>query len=48
MSSENKKHKAKNSFLHNGGDKEDCRLKRVMYYTKRQRNKIKSQCKEYE
>lgn len=47
MSSENKKRKAKNSFLHNGGDKED-RLKRVMYYTKRQRNKIKSQCKEYE
>ena len=41
MASENKKRKAKNSYLHNGGDKSDYKLKRIMYYTKRQRNKLK-------
>lgn len=41
MASENKKNKAKNSPLINGADKEDCRMKRVMYYTKRDRNKLK-------
>lgn len=41
MSSENKKNKAKNSRLINGADKEDCRMKRIMYYTKRDRNKLK-------
>ena len=43
MASENKKRKAKNSYLHNGADKEDGRLKRHMYYTKRQRNSIKKE-----
>lgn len=41
MASENKKNKAKNSHLINGADKEDCKMKRVMYYTKRDRNKLK-------
>lgn len=41
MASENKKRKAKNSYLHNGADKIDGKLKRVMYFTKRQRNKNK-------
>lgn len=43
MASENKKRKAKNSYLHNGGDKEDSRMKRTMYFTKRQRNKLKKE-----
>lgn len=41
MASENKKRKAQNSYLHNGGDKVDYKLKRIMYYTKRERNKLK-------
>lgn len=41
MASENKKRKAKNSYLHNGADKMDGKLKRSMYFTKRQRNKCK-------
>lgn len=41
MSSENKKRKAKNSYLHNGADKKDSKLKRIIYFTKRQRNKNK-------
>ena len=41
VASENKKNKAKNSTLINGADKENCRMKRVMYYTKRDRNKLK-------
>jgi hypothetical protein len=41
MASENKKRKAKNSYLHNGADKEDGKLKREMYYTKRERQKDK-------
>ena len=41
MASLNKKRKAKNSYLHNGADKKDDKLKRFMYYTKRQRNKNK-------
>ena len=36
MASENKKKKAKNSYLSNGGDKLDGKFKRVMYFTKRQ------------
>lgn len=36
MASQNKKRKAKNSYLYNGGDKIDCKMKRVMYFTKRQ------------
>ena len=41
MASQNKKRKAKNSYLHNGGDKFDMKMKRVMYFTKRQRKKLK-------
>ena len=41
MASENKKRKAKNSYLHNGGDKCDIKIKRITYFTKRQRNKNK-------
>lgn len=43
MASENKKRKARNSYLHNGADKKDCRMKHYMYFTKRSRkhcNKI--------
>lgn len=39
MASENKKRKARNSYLYNGGDKKDYKMKRIMYFTKRQRNK---------
>ena len=39
MASISKKKKAKNSYLHNGADKKDGKLKRRMYFTKRQRNK---------
>ena len=46
MTSENKKRKAKNSYLHNGGENHDGKLKRFMYFTKRQRNKNKLECKE--
>ena len=41
MASENKKRKAKNSYLTNGGEKIDGKFKRIMYFTKRQRNKNK-------
>lgn len=41
MASENKKRKAKNSYLHNGGDRLDLKMKRIAYYTKRDRNKLK-------
>lgn len=41
MASENKKKKAKNNYLYNGGDKHDEKMKRIMYFTKRQRNKNK-------
>ena len=34
MASQNKKKKAKNSYMVNGGEKCDLRLKRIMYYTK--------------
>ena len=37
MASENKKRKARNSYLLNGADKKDCRMKRYMYFTKRAR-----------
>ena len=37
MASRNKKKKAKNSYMVNGGEKCDLRLKRIMYYTKRER-----------
>ena len=41
MASENKKRKARNSYLYSGADKLDCKMKRTMYYTKRQRKKLK-------
>ena len=41
MASQNKKRKAKNSYLSNGGEKLDGKNKRIMYYTKRQRKKLK-------
>lgn len=47
MASKNKKNKAKNSYIHNGGDKQDWIMKRFMYFTKRQRNKNKAECKEW-
>jgi len=46
MTSENKKRKAKNSYLHNGADKLDGKLKGIMYFTKRQRNKDKQALKQ--
>ena len=42
MASQNKKRKAQNSYLSNGGEKLDGKNKRIMYYTKRQRKKLKS------
>ena len=39
MASENKKRKARNTYLSNGADKKDGKLKGEMYFTKRQRNK---------
>ena len=44
MASQNKKKKAKNSYMVNGGEKCDLRLKRIMYYTKRERNRLKKSC----
>ena len=41
MASRNKKKKAKNSYMINGGEKCDLRLKRIMYYSKRERNRLK-------
>ena len=41
MASQNKKRKAQNSYLYNGGEKLDGKNKRIMYYTKRQRKKLK-------
>lgn len=37
MASQNKKQK--NSYPYNGADKRDCKMKRIMYFTKRQRIK---------
>ena len=41
MASQNKKKKAQNSYLSNGGEKLDGKNKRIMYYTKRQRKNLK-------
>ena len=41
MASENKKRKARNSYMYEGGEKCDLKMKRTMYFTKRQRNKLK-------
>ena len=43
MASNNKKNKAKNSFLYNGGDKHDDKISGITYFTKRQRNKLKTE-----
>lgn len=48
MASKNKKNKAKNSYLHNGADKFDGKMKKIMYFTKRQRNKNKEECNKVE
>lgn len=40
MASENKKNKARNSFIHNGGEKNDIeqwKCKGIAYFTKRDR-----------
>lgn len=43
MASRNKKNKARNSYIHNGGEKlPDWKCKRIMYFTKPQRNKNKN------
>lgn len=41
MASENKKRKARNSYIYNGGEKDDTKMKRIMYFNKRKRNKNK-------
>lgn len=43
MTSQNKKKKARNSFINNGGEKDTIKLKRIKYYNKKQRNQIKSE-----
>ena len=47
IASENKKRKAKNSYLTNGADKSDCKMKRYMYFTKRDRARIKKGINDY-
>lgn len=41
MTSVSKKKKAKNSYMMNGGEKNDGKFKRLFYYTKRDRKKSK-------
>jgi hypothetical protein len=43
MSSQSKKRKGKNSFLFNGGEKIDTKLKRINYFKKRDRVRNKRQ-----
>ena len=43
MASQNKKNKAKNSFIHNGAEaNKGIKCKRIWYYTKADRNKNKT------
>lgn len=42
MASENKKRKSKNSFLYEGGEKTDLKIKRLMFFNKRLRKKLKN------
>lgn len=42
MTSQNKKNKARNSYIYNGGEKDTIKLKRIKYYNKRQRKEIKA------
>lgn len=45
MASKNKKNKAKNSYIYNGGEKNDgSHCKRLYYFTKQDRIKIKKEC----
>lgn len=46
MASQNKKNKAKNSYIHNGGEKDTMKFKRLMYFNKKLRNEIKKETKE--
>lgn len=47
MASKNKKNKAKNSYMYDGGEKiKDGTLKRLYYFTKAQRNKLKDDTEE--
>ena len=41
MASQNKKRKYKNSYMTNGREKLDGKMKRIMYYTKKKRKKLK-------
>ena len=44
MSSINKKHKAKNSYIYNGGEKPDgMKLKKIQYFTKQDRLRSKNE-----
>ena len=47
MSSQSKKNKARNSYIYNGGEKDTIKLKRLCYYNKKMRNKIKAEDKEH-
>ena len=47
MTSKAKKNKAKNSYIFNGGDKCDKKIKRMMYFTKRRRNQLKEDLMKY-
>ncbi len=47
MASQNKKKKAKNSFLYSGAEKCKGRLKRIMYYTKADRARNKKEIEEF-
>ena len=41
MTSENKKRKARNSYMYNGGEKDSTKLRRVNYFKKRDRKRNK-------
>ena len=49
MASQNKKNKARNSFIYNGGEKiKDGKLKGMFYFTKALRHRIKDQTRKSE
>ena len=48
MTSENKKKKARNSFLMNGGERTDTKLRRINYFKKRDRNRNKKGTRDLE
>lgn len=41
MASRNKKNKARNSYMENGGERRDDKMKHINYYKKRDRQKLK-------